>query len=117
MIASSYKIMVQAFQFNICPPIDALFDFEDVSCQDYLSNSFETAISNPTILLDNYQLPSDNYLDLMDGIVCGTVIIVSDGSFDAESPIGPIRTSVVILASSIECDVRFYAKGFIWDTD
>ena len=81
-----------------------------------MSDGIDTAISNPNILLDKHQLPNDNCLDLVDGIVSGTTSIVSDASFESESPIGPAGTSAVILALSTECDTKFYAKGFNWIT-
>lgn len=69
-------------QINIHPPIDALSDFDDASSCNEFTYGFKTVISNPTILLDTYKLPSDNFLDLVDGITCRSAYIVSDGSFD-----------------------------------
>lgn len=82
MVANSYKIEAQALQFNILSPIDDISDFEDASCWDNLSDGLDTAINGPTILLDKYKLPTNNYLDIVDGIICGTASIVPDGSFD-----------------------------------
>ena len=50
------------------------------------------------------------------GIVSGTICIISNGSFDLESPIGPAKTPVVILVSSTKCDTKFYAKKINWVT-
>ena len=55
MVANSYKSYVQALKFNIFPLIDALSDFEDAPCWDNLSDGLDTAINDPTILLDKYK--------------------------------------------------------------
>ena len=65
-----------------------------------LSDGMDTAIEDPTILLDQYHLPRDGYLALVAGILVGTASIVSDGSFNLESLIGPVGTSTVVLAPS-----------------
>ena len=52
----------------------------------------------------------------MDGIICSSAIIVSDGSFDPESPIGSTGSSAVILATSTKYVTKFYAKWFNWVT-
>ena len=69
------------------------------------------AIEDPTILLDQYHLPLDDCLVLVAGIVAGTTSIVSNGSFNAESLIGPAGTSAVVLAPSTDSSVKFYAEG------
>ena len=76
----------------------------------------DTAVDDPTILLDQYHLPSDGCLALVAGIVSGTASIVSDGSFNPESLIGPAGTSAVVLAPSTNCPAKFYAKGNNWVT-
>ena len=100
-------------QLNILPLIDVLYPIlktlhAGITCLTTLK--LLSAIQ--LFYLTNIQLPSNNYFDLVDGIVCGTVSIVSYDSFDAVSPIGPVGTSVVILVSSIKCDVKFYVKIF-----
>ena len=71
----------------------------------------DSAVEDPTILLDKYQLPSDEYRALVDGIVAGTASIVSNGSFNPESLTGPAGTSAVVLAPSTKCSAKLYAKG------
>ena len=52
----------------------------------------------------------------MAGIVAGTASIVSNGSLNPESLIGPAGTSTVVLAPSTKCSAKFYAKGNNWVT-
>ena len=72
-----------------------------------MSEGFDNTIADPTILLDIFILPEDGCADLVEGIRIGTACGVSDGSFDAASPIGPAGSSAVILASSILCHKKF----------
>ena len=58
----------------------------------------DTAVDDSTILLDLYHLPPDSGLALFNGIVEGTACIVSDGSFNPDSSLGPASTSTVVLA-------------------
>ena len=74
------------------------------------------AIKDPTILLDKYVLPEDECQTLSDGIRNGTAGIVSDGSFNHTSSIGPVGRSAVILAPSTECHKRHWVKGCNWAT-
>ena len=96
MVGINYKIEVQTLQFHILPLIDALSNFEEASSWDNLSDGFDTTINDPTILLDHYLLPNNNCSNLVEGITRGTASIVSDGSFDPASPIGPVGSSAVI---------------------
>ena len=93
-----------------------LSDFEDASLWTSLSDGMDSAVEDPTILLNKYQLPSDECRALVDGIVAGTASIVSNGSFNPESSTGPAGTSAVVLALSIECSAKFYAKWNNWVT-
>ena len=52
----------------------------------------------------------------MAGIIAGTPSIVSNGSFNPESLIGPADTSAVVLAPSTKCPTKFYARGNNWVT-
>ena len=74
----------------------------------------DTAVEDPTIY--QYNLSCDGYLALVAGIVAGTASIVSDGSFNPASLIGPAGTSAVVLAPSTNCPAKFYAKGNNWVT-
>ena len=116
MVGSRYKIDVQVLQFHILPLIDTLSDFEDASSLNNLSDGFDTAINDPTILLDHYLLPNNNCSNLVEGIIRGTASTVSDSSFDPASPIGPAGSSAIILASSTKCHARFYTKACNWVT-
>ena len=67
-------------------------------------------------MLDKFVLPEDNCQALSNGIRNGTASIVSDGSFNPSSPIGPVGTSAVILAPSIEGPKKHWAKDCNWVT-
>ena len=75
-VANSLKIEVQALQFNILLPMDAVSDFKDNSSWETLSECFDTTINEKTILLDHYQLPDDHCNDLVEEIIHGTASTV-----------------------------------------
>ena len=102
-VANSFKIEGPVAAFALHPPVNTLLDFEDEAEWSTLSEGFDNAITDPTILVDKFILPEDGCTDLVEGIRLGTACVVSDGSFDAASPIGPAGFSAVILASSIAC--------------
>ena len=81
-------------------------EFENYYAWSNLREGFDKAIEDPTVLLDKFVLPEDNCQALNDGIPNGTASIVSDGSFNPASPIGPVGTLAVILAPSTECPKR-----------
>ena len=109
--AASHQIESEVSSFSVCPNSNLLSDFEDASLWTSLSDGMDSAVEDPTILLHNYHLPSDECHALVDGILAGTASIVSDGSFNPESLMGPTGTSAVVLAPSTECPAKFYAKG------
>ena len=74
----------------------------------------DSVVDDPTILCDQYHLPPDVGIALVNGIVEGTVCIVSDGLFNPDSSLGPVGTSAVVLAPSTSCATKFYAKGNNW---
>ena len=76
----------------------------------------DAAVEDPTILLDQYHLPSNDCLAPVAGIETGTASIVSDGSFNPESLIGLAGTSAVVLAPSTNCPAKLYTKGNNWVT-
>ena len=98
--ALSHKIEAEATSFSVCPDTNLLADFEDESLWTSLADGMDSAVEDPTILLHKYHLPSDECHALVDGIVAGTASIVSDGSFNPESMMGPTGTSAVVLAPS-----------------
>ena len=114
--ADSHQIESEVTSFIVCPNSNMLSDFEDASLWTSLQDGIDSAVEDPTILLDKHQLPSDDCRALVDGIVAGTASIVSDGSFNPESSTGPAGTSAVVLAPSTKCSARFYAKGNNWVT-
>ena len=114
--ADSHQIEYEVTSFIVCPNSNMLSDFKDASLWTSLSDGMDSAVEDPTILLDKYQLPSDECRALVDGIVAGTASIVSDGSFNPESLTGPAGTSAVILAPSTKYSAKFYAKGNNWVT-
>ena len=105
--ADSHQIESEVTSFSVCLNSNRLSDFEDALLWTSLSDEMDSAVDNPTILLDKYQLPSDEYRALVDGIVAGTASIVSYGSFNPESSTGPASTSAVVLAPSTKCSVKF----------
>ena len=111
ILADSHQIESEVTSFIVCPNSNMLSDFEDASVWTSLSDGMDSAVEDPTILLDKYQLPRDDCRALVEGIVAGTASIVSDGSFNPESSTGPAGTSAVVLAPSTECSAKFYAKG------
>ena len=113
IVANSYQIESEVTSFIVCPASNLVSNFDDVSAWTSLSDGMDTAIEDPTILLDQYHLPCDGCLALVADIVAGTVSIVSDGSFNPESLIGQAGTSAVVLAPSTECLAKFYARGNI----
>ena len=115
-IANGFRIEGPVAAFALHPPVNTLLDFEDETEWSTLSEGFDNAITDPTILLDKFILPEDGCTDLVDGIRLGTVCVASDGSFDAALPIGPAGSSAVILASSIACYKKVWTKGCNWVT-
>ena len=71
----------------------------------------DTAAADHDILLDHYHLSQDSCLLLVDGITQGTDSIVSNGSFNPDSSISSAGTLAFVLAPSIDCDTKLYAKG------
>ena len=82
--AASHQIEAEVSSFSVCPNSNLLSDFEDASLWTSLLDGIDSAVEDPTILLYNYYLPSDDWHALVDGIVAGTAGIVSDGSFNPE---------------------------------
>ena len=114
--ADSHQIEAEVTSFSVCPASNLISDFDNAPAWTSLSDGMDMAIEDPTILLDQYQLPTDDCLALVEGIVTETASIVSDGFFKEESLIGPAGTSTVVLALSTECEAKFYAKGTNWVT-
>ena len=110
------EIETEALSFNICPSNNSLSDIKDTAPWDSLVDGLNSAVDDPTILLDQYHLPPDGELALVNGIVEDTACIVSDGSFNPDSSLGPAGTSAVVLAPSTNCAIKFYAKGDNWVT-
>ena len=52
----------------------------------------------------------------MDCIYQGTACIVSNGSVNPNSLVGPTATSVVVLAPSVYCDTKLSTNGNNWLT-
>lgn len=107
---NSVSIDIRSLLFYILPPIVDLSDFKDADSWSSLKDGLDAGKSDDTILLDKYELPQDNCVRLATGIIQGTASIVSDGSFNPDSPIGPTGTSVVVLTHSIDCEKNLYAK-------
>ena len=69
-------------EFVLLSTINSLSDFEDNSEWSTLSEGFDYAINDQTILLDKFVLPEDMYKSVGDDIRNGTASIVSDGSYE-----------------------------------
>ena len=87
--------------------MNILSDYEDAAEWTTLTEGFDSAINNQTILLDKFILPVDRCNDLVEGIILGTACVISDGSFDAVSTIGPANSSAYILASLPEGHIKY----------
>ena len=103
-------------QESLFPTINALSDFEADSEWSSLSEGFDYAINNPTILLDKFILPENLCNSLIDSIRNGTTHIVSDGSFEPNSPICKAGTLAVILAPSTIYQREYWVEGWNWVT-
>ena len=114
MDAIRFGIEVQVQSFPILPYTDHLLDFEDVAERDSLAKGLDTTVTDPTIILDYYLLPLDNYIALVGDIVQGTAWIVSNGLFNPDSSVGPTGTSAVVLAPFVDYNTKLYAKGNNW---
>ena len=97
ILVDSHQIESEVTLFIVCPVSNLVSDFDNASAWTSLSDGMDTAIEDLTILLDQYQFPLDGCLALVTGIVAKTPSIVSDGSFNPESMIGPAGTSAVLL--------------------
>ena len=111
-VAAGFSIEGAEAVFDLLPPSNALSEFENYYTSSNLQKGFDYTINNPTIFLDAFVLPKDMCQALINGIRNGTASIVSDGSFNPASPIGPVGTSAVILAVSTECLPRYWPKGW-----
>ena len=114
--AGSFRIETEALSFNIYPPSNSLSAFEDTAAWNSLTDRLDTAVNDPTILIDQYHLPPDSGIVLVNGIVEGIACIVSDGSFNPDSSLGPAGTSATVVAPSTNCTTKFYAKRNNWVT-
>ena len=116
-VGASFVIEGSVADFNILPPSNPLSEFEDDYAWSNIRDGFDKAIGDPTILLDKFALPKDMCQALSDGIRNGTASIVSDGSYNSSSPIGPVGTSAVIMAPSTDMrDQQHWVKGWNWVT-
>ena len=94
--------------------VPSLFLF---SCKwDSTNKDLTDAVNNPLILLDKYNIIEEKCNKLEKGITDGTACVVSDGSFNPKSPIGPAGTSAVILAPSETSERSQYVTGANWIT-
>ena len=113
ILADSHQIESEVTCLFVYHASNLVSDFDNATAWTSLSDGMNTAIEGPTLLLDQYQLPLDDCLALVAGIVAGTASIVSNGSFDPESLIGPAGTSVVVFAPSTKCPAKSYAREII----
>ena len=115
-VGTSFAIEGTVADFNILPPINPMSEFENDYVWSDIQDGFDKARVDQTILLDKFVLLEDMCQALSDGIRNGTASIVSDGSYNSTSPIGPVGTLAVILALSTECHKRHWVKGWNWVT-
>ena len=110
-VGASFVIEGKVEDFNILPPSNPMSEFENDYAWSDIQDGFDKAKVDPTILLDKFVLPEDMCQALNDRIRNRTASIVLDGSFNPTSPIGPVGTSAVILATSTECHTRHWLNG------
>ena len=67
-VVASFTIEGAEAVFHILPPSNPLSECENDYAWSNLREGFDKAIKDPTILLDKYVLPEDNYQALSDGI-------------------------------------------------
>ena len=103
-------------EFTVLPPVNSLSDFEANSEWSNISEGFDNALEDDTILLGRFFPPNDMCHSLAEGIRKGTASVVLDGSFEANATIGQVGTSAVILAPSTTCEPKHWAKGENWVT-
>ena len=112
-VGASFAIEGTVADFNILPPINPMSEFENDYAWSNIRDGFDKAKVDSTILLDKFALPKDRCQALSDGIRNGTASIVSDGSYNSSSPIGPVGTSDVIMAPSTDMrDQQHRVKGW-----
>ena len=104
-------IIVQEPSFSILPPTDHMSYFEDDNAWGCLEDGLDAAVSDTTLLLDQYHLPTDSCTTLVADIIEGTTSVLVVGLFNLDSLVGPIGFSVVVLALSVDCDTNLYTKG------
>ena len=115
-VATSFCIEGLAAVFSLIPPVNALSEFEENYSWSTLQESFDNTIIDQTILLDKFVLPEDMCQSLGEGIRNCTASIVSNGSFNAASPIDPAETSTVILAPFTTGNKKYWTIGWNWVT-
>ena len=96
--------------------MNSLSDFEANSEWSNISEGFDYALEDDTILLDRFFSPKDMCHSLAEGIRKGTASVVSDRFFEPNAAIGQVGTSAVILAPSTTCQPKHWAKGENWVT-
>ena len=117
LVSVSFVIEGRVADFNILPPSNPLSKFENDYAWSDIQDGFDKAKVNLTILLDKFVLPEDMCQALSDRIRNRMASIVLDGSFNCTSPIGPVRTSAVILAPSTNVYHKpHWVKGCNWVT-
>ena len=111
-VGASFVIEGRVEDVNILPPSNPLSEFENNYAWSDIQDGFDKATLNPTILLDKFALPEGMFQALSDRIRNGTASIVSDGSYNSTSPIGPVGMLAVTMAPSTDIrDKRPWVKG------
>ena len=112
-VGASFVTEGRVEDFNILPPSNLLSEFENDYTWSNIQDGFDKAILDPTILLDKFALLEDMCQALSDGIKNRTASIMSDSSYNSSSPIGPVETSVVIMAPSTDMrNKQHWVKGW-----
>ena len=73
-------IDAQVAEFSVSPLSNLLSDFEDSLLWTSWSVGMDSAVEDPTVLLDQVRLPSDGCLALVACIAAGTASIINEGS-------------------------------------
>ena len=68
------------------------------SAWNNINEGLTTAVNDPSVLLEKFDIIEEKCNNLVKGITEGTACVISDKYFNPNSPIGPTGTSTVILA-------------------
>ena len=114
---NSYKVERIIYQIRqVVPNEEVPYLFPFSSAWNTIKEGLTEAVNDPSILLDKYNISEEKCNNLAKGITEETACVVSDGSFNPKSSIGPAGTSSVILAPSETSESSQCVTGANWIT-